>query len=123
MYIIAHIAVLYLVFLHQRLFFVLAKMCPFRFVNLIDDLVVQKRRYTSTTSRKMHFLQLTRVDNGGALLVLDGAGARASGLESLDNVEGFLVGDLAKNDVATVQPGGDDGGDEELGAVAVEWEG
>ena len=63
-------------------------------------------------------LVLTRIGNGGALVVLDGTAAGASGLEGLDDVQGLLVSDLAKNDVAAVQPGGDDGSDEELGAVA-----
>jgi hypothetical protein len=64
-------------------------------------------------------LQLTRVDNGRALLVLDVAAARASSLKSLDNVKRLLVSDLAEDDVAAVEPRGDNGGDEELGAVAV----
>ena len=65
-------------------------------------------------------LQLTRLDNGRALAVLDSTAARASGLNGLDNIHGLLVGDLAEDDVATVEPRGDDGGDEELGAVAAE---
>ena len=64
-------------------------------------------------------LQLTRGDNSRALVVLDVAAARASGLKSLDNVEALLVSDLAEDDVAAVEPRGDNGGDEELGAVAV----
>lgn len=65
-------------------------------------------------------LQLTRSDNGGTLAVLDGTAARASGLKSLDDVKRLLVSDLAEDDVASVEPRGDNGGDEELGAVAVE---
>ena len=65
-----------------------------------------------------HYLQSTRVDHGGALLELDGAGAGTSGLKSLNNIQGLLVGDLTEDDVAAIQPGGNDGGDEELGAVA-----
>jgi hypothetical protein len=64
-------------------------------------------------------LQGTTVDNGGAGLILDLAVVTASGLEGRDNGQGSLVSDLAEDDVAAVQPGGHDGGDEELGAVGV----
>lgn len=63
-------------------------------------------------------LELTAVNDGGLLVVLDGTGAGASGLKSLDNAHRLVVGDLAENDVAAVQPGSLDGGHEELGAVA-----
>lgn len=81
--------------------------------------------HDQSTSPKLHVpsrnsLQLARLDNGGTLAVLDSAAARASGLNGLDNVHGLLVSDLAEDDVATVEPRGDDGGDEELGAVAAE---
>jgi len=64
-------------------------------------------------------LVLARVDNGGAGLVLDGTRARADSLEGLDDLHGLIVGDLAEDDVAAVEPRGDDGGDEELRAVGV----
>jgi len=53
--------------------------------------------------------------------VLDGAGGRAASLDRLDHALGLGVidGDLAEDDVAAVEPAGHDGGDEELGAVAV----
>jgi hypothetical protein len=60
----------------------------------------------------------TRVDDGGAQAVLDSTGLGAGGLEGLDDVQGVLVSDLAEDDVAAVEPRGNDGGDEELGAVA-----
>ena len=60
----------------------------------------------------------TRVNNGGLLGVLDGAAGRAGGLNGLDDVHGFLIGDLAENDVAAIEPAGLDSGDEELRAVA-----
>lgn len=63
-------------------------------------------------------LQLSRLDNGWLLGVVDLAGTGASGLNSLDNVHGLLVSNLTEDDVLAIQPGGDDGGDEELGAVA-----
>lgn len=59
------------------------------------------------------------VDNGGLLAILHGTAGRASSLNGLDDLLGLVVGDLAEDDVATIQPGGRDGGDEELGAVAL----
>lgn len=47
-------------------------------------------------------------------------GLAARGAETLNLLdEVHAVSDLAEDDVGTVQPAGDDGGDEELGAVAV----
>jgi hypothetical protein len=63
-------------------------------------------------------LQSTSADNGGALLVLDAARLGADGLKSGDDIHGGLVSDLAEDDVAAIEPRGDDGGDEELRAVA-----
>lgn len=63
-------------------------------------------------------LQLAGLDNGWLLGEVNLAGAGASGLKSLDNVHGLLISNLAEDDVLAIQPGGDDGGDEELGAVA-----
>lgn len=53
--------------------------------------------------------------------MLDGAGRATASLDGLDDADGGGVtrDNLAEDDVATVQPAGDDGGDEELGAVAV----
>ncbi len=67
----------------------------------------------------MSRLELAAVDNGGLLGVVDGAGSGASSLESLDDLHRLLVRNLAEDDVAAVEPRGLDGGDEELGAVAV----
>lgn len=39
-------------------------------------------------------------------------------LDFLDDLQGLLVSNLAEDDVLAVQPRGDDGGDEELRAVA-----
>lgn len=39
-------------------------------------------------------------------------------LEGLDDLLGLLICHLAKNNVLTIEPTSDDGGDEELGAVA-----
>ena len=65
-------------------------------------------------------LQLSRLDNRWLLWVVNLAGSGASGLEGLDNVHGLVIGNLAEDDVLAIQPAGDNGGDEELGAVAVD---
>ena len=59
-------------------------------------------------------------DGRGSATVLDGAGRATASLDGLDDADGGGVtrDNLAEDDVATVQPAGDDGGDEELGAVA-----
>jgi hypothetical protein len=70
----------------------------------------------------MNRLQLAGADNGGrALLILNGAATAADGLDGLDDLVrlDIAVGDAAEDDVLAVQPRGDNGGDEELGAVAV----
>jgi hypothetical protein len=67
----------------------------------------------------MKRLSLTRLDDRGLLAELDGAGRRANSLEGLDNLHGLLISDLAEDDVAAIEPRGDNGGDEELGAVGV----
>lgn len=64
-------------------------------------------------------LQDTGGGDGGAGLVLNLAVITTGSLKSSNNVHGPVVSDLAEDDVAAVQPGGDDGGDEELRAVAV----
>jgi len=60
-------------------------------------------------------------DGRRAVPVLDGAAAATAGLDALDDGHGVLVAgrDAAEDDVAAVEPGGHDGGDEELGAVGV----
>ena len=59
--------------------------------------------------------------NGGdTLLVLDGTAGGAASLNRLDDTLGLGVSDLAEDDVAAIEPRSDDGGDEELGAVAGE---
>lgn len=63
----------------------------------------------------------TGLDDGwGSATVLDGTGRAAASLNGLDDAlgGGIIVRDLAEDDVAAVEPAGDDGGDEELGAVA-----
>jgi len=69
----------------------------------------------------VEYLLLAGLDDGGGFLVLDGAGVAAAGLDGLDDALrlDIIVGNLAEDDVLAVQPGGNDGGDEELRAVAV----
>lgn len=64
-------------------------------------------------------MTLAGLDDGGLLAILDGTAGGTGSLDSLDVPEGLVVGNLAEDNVASVQPGGHDGGDEELGAVAV----
>jgi hypothetical protein len=67
-------------------------------------------------------LSLAGLDDGGRVcLVLRSAGAGAASLNALDDghAVGVAVGDLAEDDVAAVEPRGDNGGDEELRAVGV----
>lgn len=66
----------------------------------------------------MCLLGSTAVDDGWLDLMLDLARAGSSGLELLDNFQTGVIGDFAEDDVLAVQPGGHDGGDEELRAVA-----
>lgn len=63
-------------------------------------------------------LVLAAFNDGGLGVGADGAGGRAESLNLLDNLHGLLVGDLAEDDVAAIEPRGDDGGNEELGTVA-----
>jgi hypothetical protein len=66
-------------------------------------------------------LNLAAVDNGGPLAksLVDVALLGTSELQSLDDLHRLQVSDLAEDDVAAIEPRSDDGGDEELGAVAV----
>lgn len=67
-----------------------------------------------------HLVDTGSGDGGRGALVLDGTGRGAASLNGLDNTNGGGVtgDDLAEDDVASVQPAGDNGGHEELGAVA-----
>jgi hypothetical protein len=69
-----------------------------------------------------HILQDTGLGDGRrTLLVLDSATASAASLDGLNHAVGLLVAvrDLAEDDMAAVEPRGDDGRDEELGTIAV----
>jgi hypothetical protein len=67
------------------------------------------------------YLVDARVNNGRwALLVLDGARVGTNSFNGPDNlVRGFIAwDDFTEDDVLAIQPRSDDGGDEELGAIA-----
>ncbi len=64
-------------------------------------------------------LKLTTVDNSSRHLRRDLAVARAGGFDGLDDGEGLVICDFAEDDMFAVEPGGYDGGDKELGTVAV----
>jgi hypothetical protein len=68
----------------------------------------------------IHNLQLSRLHNGRLLVVHDLATVITGSLKSLDNGERRIISDLAEDNVLSIEPAGDDSGDEELGAVAVE---
>ena len=61
----------------------------------------------------------TTVHNGWLDVGADGAGAAANGLDLLDDLPRLLVGNLTEDNVLAIEPRGHNGGDEELGAVAI----
>lgn len=63
-------------------------------------------------------LRGTAVDNGGLDASADGSAARAKGLEFGNDLQALGIRNLAEDDVFAIEPRSDDGGDEELGAVA-----
>ncbi len=65
-------------------------------------------------------LELAGSNDGRPLrrVIADLAAPGAGQLQSLDDLHRLVVGNLAEDDVAAIEPRGDDGGDEELGAVA-----
>ena len=56
----------------------------------------------------------TTVNNGGLEVQLDLPSAGTSLLELCHDLHAFSIGNLTEDDVLAIQPGGDDGGDEEL---------
>lgn len=68
----------------------------------------------------MHLSLARALDGRRALPVLDGTRLAAAGLDAADRLVRLdvTVRDLAEDDVLAVEPAGDDGGDEELRAVA-----
>ena len=65
-------------------------------------------------------LQDTRLDDGWLLVVVDLSAAGSGSLEGLDDSQGLLISDLTEDNVLAIEPAGDNGGNEELGAVAIE---
>jgi hypothetical protein len=85
----------------------------------LSEVLLCNPKFPLATSYSLSCLQLTAVDDGGLLVELDGTTARTSSLKGLDDIKGLLVSDLTEDNVASVEPRGNDGGDEELGAVGV----
>lgn len=79
-----------------------------------ERLVIQLQPDTKISSS----LELAAVDDLRLDSRADGAGGGTEGLNLLHDRHGLGVSDLAEDDVLAVEPRGDDGGDEELGAVA-----
>lgn len=67
----------------------------------------------------MTYLQLTTVNDGGLDVRAESSRVAAKGLNLLDNIHGLRIGNLAEDNVLAIEPGGHNGGDEELGAVAI----
>ena len=63
-------------------------------------------------------LSAAAVDDRGLDSRADRAAGAAKSLDLLDNLHGGIVGNLAEDDVLAIEPGGHNGGDEELRAVA-----
>lgn len=69
-----------------------------------------------------NLLSATAVHNHGLGGSLDGTVTGTEGLDLLNHLIRLGISDLAEDDVLTIEPRGDSGGDEELGAVAEEKE-
>jgi hypothetical protein len=63
------------------------------------------------------FVFWLHASTGRLELKLHLTGSAASGLELLYDLHACIICDLAEDDVLAIEPGGDDGGDEELRAV------
>ena len=68
-------------------------------------------------SREAMSLQCARGSDGRLPVVLDFASVATASLDGLDNLHGFLVCDLSKDNVLAIQPVSRDGSNEELGTV------
>jgi len=79
--------------------------------------------FCETTGVRCHpwlrLLGSTGVDDGWLDVVLDLARSGTQSLELLDDLEALVISNLTEDDVLAIEPGGDNGGDEELGAVGV----
>jgi hypothetical protein len=69
------------------------------------------------SSGLLSLLAGTSIDDGRLEVELDLTCTAAGGLELLDDLHAGIICDLAEDDVLAIEPGGDDGSDEELGAV------
>jgi len=62
---------------------------------------------------------LSRLDDCWLLGVVDLTAAAAGGLKGVDDVQGFVVGNLTKDNVLAIEPASDNSGDKELRAIGV----
>ena len=88
----------------------------------ISEPVPNVRPYATPLTKLLLHLEDTTLDNGWwGTLGLDGTGAGTASLDGLDDTHGggVVIRDGSEDDVAAIEPAGDDGGDEKLGAVAV----
>jgi hypothetical protein len=76
------------------------------------------RQNSTLNHGRLKSLSLTAVNDGGLGSGADGAGRGAKGLKLLHDLHGGVISNLAEDDVLAIEPRGDNGGDEELGAVA-----
>ena len=79
-----------------------------------------RKNLLSELSAHRSFLLAAAVDDGGLDGRDDSSGVVTGLLESENGLQGLLVSNLAEDDVLAIEPAGDDGGDEELRAVAGE---
>jgi hypothetical protein len=87
-------------------------------VNLLGPRVTMSSMICSLSPSDQN-LQDTGFNNGRLLVVIDLTATAASGLKSLDDHQRLLISNLTEDDVLAIEPAGDNGGDEELRAVAV----
>lgn len=79
-----------------------------------------RKNLLSELSAHRSFLLAAAVDDGGLDGRDDSSGVVTGLLESENGLQGLLISNLAEDDVLAIEPAGDDGGDEELRAVAGE---
>ena len=74
-------------------------------------------RSPSSCTRGRQSLRSTGARDGDVAPGLAAAGAES--LDSLDVLHALIVRNLAEDDVLAIEPASDNGGDEELGTVAI----
>ena len=87
----------------------------------ITTLSAQYYPHQQAEPGQAHSLSPTLHNSRRPILIFDRTAGRPTRLNALHDAYAVLVavGHLAEDDMAAVEPGGDDGGDEELGAVGI----